>query len=76
MPDEFWKERLRDAGRGKDKPTAFRRLDDGELFTLNPDGETYSLKFMKERFPESFTFAHKADLFPASHFEPIYEETP
>jgi hypothetical protein len=32
-------------------PKEIIRIDDGEVFTLNADGKTYSLEFMKRRFP-------------------------
>lgn len=56
------------------KPIAFCRLDDGELFTVNPDGETYSLKFMKEKYPNSIVSAYKPYHFSPDLFEPVYKE--
>ena len=34
-------------------PVAYLRIDDNELFTLNEDGETYSLHWTKVEFPDS-----------------------
>ena len=52
---------------------AFMRLDDGELFTRNADGTTYSMESQKQEFP-----AHKAMEWSAATLErtegflPIY----
>jgi len=55
-------------------PIAFRRLDDGEMFTLDPNGETYSNKYIKEKFPDSLTHGYKPYRFSPDLFEPVYEE--
>ena len=56
------------------KPIAFRRLDDGEMFTLDPNGETYSNKYIKEKFPDSLTHGYKPYRFSPDLFEPVYKE--
>jgi len=44
-----------------DQPHAFVRADDGELFTINPDG-SYSMEKMKRDFPN-----HLHSAYPLSH---------
>lgn len=39
-------------------PKYIERIDDGELFSLNKDGETYSLERMKKDFPENLANKH------------------
>lgn len=37
------------------KPEKYIRPDDGEVFTLNNDGVTYSLEVIKRHYPQSRT---------------------
>ena len=50
----------------------FIRVDDGEEFTLNKDGKTYSLEFMKREFPNSLTHKYKKEALMGSQFRPVY----
>jgi len=52
----------------------FIRVDDGEEFTLNEDGETYSLEFMKRKFPKSLTHKYRKEHLMGSHFRPVYSK--
>jgi len=56
------------------KIIAFKRIDDGELFTLNDDGITYSLKFMKDEFPDSLHMMYFPQNFQQDYFLPVYEK--
>jgi len=40
------------------KPKIYIRPDDKEVFSLNKDGKTYSLEFMKKKHPKSLTFKY------------------
>jgi hypothetical protein len=55
-----------------DKPVAFKRKDDGELFTLNYDCVTYSLEFMKREFPNSLHMKYEAKHLQNNKFTPIW----
>jgi hypothetical protein len=55
------------------KPIAFERPDDGEIFSLNLGG-TYSLEFMKVRFPEHLTFEYEECRLRECGFRPIYRK--
>ncbi len=56
--------------KSKDKPFQYpkyiRRIDDGEIFIRNKNN-TYSLRFMIRRFPESFTFEHTYEQLMVNH---------
>jgi len=54
------------------KIVKFVRKDDGEEFTLNSDGKTYSLAFMKRRFPKSFTFKYTKAHLSGGSFRAVY----
>lgn len=43
-------------------PKYLYRQDDNEKFSLNEDGETYSIEFMKVKFPKSFTFKYRYEV--------------
>ena len=56
------------------KVVAFERISDGELFTINEDGETYSLSWTKEKYPDSLYLKYKVPaLNDPQYFKPIYE---
>lgn len=57
------------------KPIAFRRLDDGELFTINEDGFSYSLEGSKKAWPNHLHSKFNARHLPLPYFEPIYNNT-
>jgi hypothetical protein len=57
-----------------DKIIKFIRIDDGEEFTLNEDGKTYSSEFMKREFPKSLTHKHSKEALTGSHFRPVYSK--
>ena len=50
----------------------FIRIDDGEEFTLNEDGSTYSLEFMKKKFPKNLTHKHEKEHLMNKQFKPVY----
>jgi len=51
---------------------AFERCDDGELFTLNDDGVTYSMQKSKLQFPDSLHTRNTAqELIDTDFFKPI-----
>lgn len=50
----------------------FIRVDDGEVFTLNSDGKTYSLELMKRDFPKSHTFKYSKEVLTNSSFRAVY----
>jgi hypothetical protein len=52
---------------------AFKRKDDGELFTLNKDKTTYSLKFMKKEFPNHLHMKYEKKHLQSDKFLPIYK---
>jgi len=54
-------------------PIAFKRKDDGELFTLNKDKITYSLKFMKDDFPDNLHMKYEKKHLRSDKFLPIYK---
>ena len=56
------------------RPIAFRRPDDGKLFTLNEDGFTYGLELMKTEFPNSHRFKYEESGMRRCGFTPVYEE--
>ena len=56
-----------------DKPIAFKRKDDGELFTLNDDGVTYSLEFMKREFPNNLHMKYEGKHLQNDKFIPVWE---
>lgn len=56
------------------KIIAFERIDDNELFTLNEDKITYSLKFMKEDFPNNLHMEYTKEQLQTKAFRPIYEK--
>ena len=55
------------------KLSAFERIDDGEMFTLNDDGETYSLEYMKKHYPDSLQTKYTMKQLERKEFKPIYE---
>ena len=56
----------------KKKPVKFVR-NDGEEFTLNNDGNTYSLEFMKKEYPASRLVKYNAFQLAAGNFTPVYK---
>ena len=50
----------------------FIRIDDGEEFTLNKDGMTYSLENMKKEFPNHLHMKYKEEHLMNEHFKPVY----
>jgi len=56
------------------KIVKFIRIDDGEEFTLNEDGVTYSLEFMKREFPDSLIRKYKKEHLMGSHFRAVYDK--
>jgi len=51
---------------------AFERCDDGELFTLNDDGVTYSMQKSKQLYPDSLHTRNTAqELIDTDFFKPI-----
>ena len=56
------------------KIIAFERIADGELFTLNEDGITYSLKYMKDNFPDNLHMKFLPKYLRSKIFKPIYEQ--
>lgn len=55
----------------KKLPKTLIRPDDKERFTLNKDGETYSLEFMKKEFPKSLRCKYSFEVLKSHGF---YEE--
>ena len=55
-----------------DEIIAFKRPDDGEIFSINPDG-TFSLDRMKKDFPDSFTFTYTRQKMEENNFIPIHK---
>lgn len=56
------------------KPVAYIRPSDGERFTLNPDGVTYSLEFMKTNFPGSSRRNYDGEHLESLGFKPSWIE--
>jgi len=56
----------------KQKPIAFKRISDGEWFTLCDDGETYSNLILKMEFPHHVIIQHSKNAFPKEEFAPVY----
>ena len=55
-------------------PIAFERINDGELFTINKDNETYSLDLMKKEYPNSRHMMYRPEtLSDKTTFKPIYK---
>ena len=55
------------------KPKGFVRLDDGERFTLNKDGITYSLEKSKEQFPDNYHTEYTESMLSNGNlFEPYW----
>jgi len=48
-------------------PKYIERIDDGELFSLNKDGETYSMEMMKKDFPKSLMSKYTYDTLMVAH---------
>ena len=51
----------------------FIRIDDGEEFTLNKDGVTYSNEYMKREYPKSLTHKYEKRHLTDKYFKPVYE---
>ena len=56
-----------------EKIIKFIRIDDGEEFTLNKDGVTYSPEHMKREYPESLTHKYEEKHLMNKYFKPVYE---
>lgn len=55
------------------KIIAFIRPDDGEIFSLNEDEETFSLKWLKEQFPNHLHHKFSKTVLICHKFTPIYQ---
>jgi len=55
------------------KPIKFIRPDDGEVFSLNDDGITYSLQKMKDEFPNHLHTKYTKELLIDLSFTPMYK---
>ena len=58
-----------------ESPLIYIRPDDGEVFSLNEDGETYSLLRIKVDFPESLQQKYHKEEMEGSGFVPIDDLT-
>jgi hypothetical protein len=56
----------------KKRIVAFIRKDDNEMFTLNSDGKTYSLEFMKRNFPKSLTMKYTKKQLSSDSFRAVW----
>ena len=54
------------------KPIAFIRPDDWEVFSLNSDGETYSLERMKKDFPGHLHMEYPIETMRVSKFHEVW----
>jgi hypothetical protein len=54
---------------GSSLPKQIERISDGEIFSLNDDGTTYSLDSMKKKWPEHF---HNKYTYERLMSEPLY----
>ncbi len=55
------------------KPIAFIRPDDWELFTLNRDRKTYSLRMTKKMFPGKLHGEYSAETLRLHKFHEVYK---
>ena len=55
-----------------EKPVAFRRISDGDVFTLCDDGVTYSNLKLKMDFPGHLILKHHRETFSEEDFDTIF----